>query len=39
MPLKYLIKGNYGHFKAYHKSIIWHLKNMFSKEIHSNPTF
>jgi hypothetical protein len=37
--MKYLINGNYGHFRAYHKSIMWHLKNMFSKEIHSNPPF
>ncbi len=37
--LKFLIKGEHGHFRAYNKSIMWHLKNMFSKEIHSNPTF
>ena len=37
--LKYLVKGETGNFKAYHKAVMWHAKNMFSKEIHSNPQF
>jgi len=37
--LQFLIKGEYGLFKAYHKAVMWHGKNLFSKEIHSNPMF
>jgi GT2 family glycosyltransferase len=36
---KFLLTGGRNHTKAYHDAIIWHLKNLFSKEIHSNPTF
>lgn len=35
--LKFLIKGEPGHFRAYHKAVMWNLKNMFSNEIQSNP--
>ncbi len=37
--LKLLLKGEHGHFIAYHKAIMWHVKNLFSKEVHSNPVF
>ena len=37
--MKFLVKGEPGHFKAYHKAVMWHVKHMFSREIHSNPTF
>jgi GT2 family glycosyltransferase len=35
--LKFLVAGDPGHFRAYHKAVMWHFKNMFSKEIHVNP--
>jgi GT2 family glycosyltransferase len=37
--LKFLIEGHPGHFKAYHRAVMWHLKKLNSKEIHSNPEF
>jgi GT2 family glycosyltransferase len=37
--LKYILKRENGNLKAYRNAILWHLKNMFSKEIHSNPKF
>lgn len=37
--VKFLIKGQKGHFKAYHRAVMWHLNHIFAKEIHSNPTF
>ena len=37
--LRFLIKGENGHFKAYHKAVMWHAKNLFSDEVHSNPSF
>jgi hypothetical protein len=37
--LKFLFKGNPGHFKAYHQAVLWHLKHPSAKDIHSNPTF
>ena len=33
----FLLKRDKGHFKAYARMIGWHLKHMFSKEIHENP--
>lgn len=35
--LVFLLKGNMGHFMAYQKAIFWHVKNMFIKDIRSNP--
>jgi len=35
--LVFLVKKDKGHLKAYTRAIIWHLKNLFSKEIHANP--
>jgi GT2 family glycosyltransferase len=37
--MKFLVKGETGHFRAYLKALMWHLKNLFSKEIHTDPTF
>ena len=37
--LQYLVKGETDKFKAYHKAVMWHFHNMFSKNIHSNPQF
>jgi len=37
--LSFLVKGKSAHFRAYHKAVMWHLKHLFSKELHSNPTF
>jgi GT2 family glycosyltransferase len=37
--LKFLVKGEPGQFKAYHKAVMWHLRNLFSKNIHPNPEF
>ncbi|MEI7727149.1 MAG: glycosyltransferase family 2 protein [Bacteroidota bacterium] len=34
-----LLKGYPGHFQAYHKAVTWHLKHLFSKEIHTQPVF
>jgi len=33
----FLLKKEKGHFKAYTRMLIWHLKHLFSKEIHENP--
>lgn len=33
----YLIKGEFGHLKAYARAISWHFTHMFSKDIHLNP--
>ena len=35
----FLMKGHSGHFKAYHQAVMWNLSHLFSKDIHSNPTF
>ena len=35
--LLFLLKKDKGHFKAYTRMIMWHFRNMFSKEIHANP--
>lgn len=35
--LKYFFTGNRGHFNAYSRAISWHVKNIFSRDIHSNP--
>lgn len=34
---KFLLKGKIVMFFAYYRAIGWHLKNIFSKEIHENP--
>lgn len=33
----FLLRKDKGHFKAYTRMIGWHLKHLFSKEIHENP--
>jgi GT2 family glycosyltransferase len=33
----FLLKKDKGHFKAYTRMLGWHLKHLFSKEIHLNP--
>ncbi len=33
----FLLKKDKGHFNAYTRMVMWHLKNLFSKEIHANP--
>jgi GT2 family glycosyltransferase len=35
--LVFSLKKDKGHFKAYSRAIGWHLSNLFSKEIHTNP--
>ena len=35
--MAFLLQGQKGHFFAYQKAILWHLKNIFMKNIHSNP--
>jgi len=35
--LVFLFKGQKGHFLAYQKAIFWHVKNIFIKDIRSNP--
>jgi GT2 family glycosyltransferase len=35
--LVFLLKSKPGHFNAYMRAVIWHAKNLFAKEIHSNP--
>ncbi|MCX6252596.1 MAG: glycosyltransferase family 2 protein [Bacteroidetes bacterium] len=37
--MKFLMKGESGHFKAFHKAVLWHVKTLFSKDIQSNPLF
>ncbi len=34
---KFLIKGKITLFLAYYRAIGWHIRNLFSKEIHENP--
>jgi len=34
----FLLKKDNGHFKAYARALIWHVKHLFSKEIQTNPT-
>lgn len=34
----FLLKKDSGHFKAYTRALMWHVKHLFSKEIHTNPT-
>ncbi|NEW81806.1 MAG: glycosyltransferase family 2 protein [Mariniphaga sp.] len=36
--LSFIFKKNSGHFKAYCNAVNWHIKNMFIKDIHDNPT-
>jgi len=33
----FALKRQAEHLKAYVKALLWHLKNLFSKEVHSNP--
>jgi len=33
----FTLKRQAEHLKAYVKALLWHLKNLFSKEVHSNP--
>ncbi len=35
--LVFALKKEKGHFKSYSRAIGWHLRNLFSKEIHTNP--
>ncbi len=35
--LIFLMRKDKAHFKAYSRAIDWHLKNLFSEEIHANP--
>lgn len=35
--LVYLMKGRPDHFRAFHKAVSWHLKNMFNKSLHEDP--
>ncbi|MCF8228173.1 MAG: glycosyltransferase family 2 protein [Bacteroidales bacterium] len=35
---KYLIRGKLNLFHAYYRAIGWHIKNLFSEEVHENPT-
>jgi len=37
--LVFLLKGQFGHLKAYLNAMIWNAKNLFNKEIHGNPDF
>ncbi len=36
--VSFLIRGYPGHFHAYHRAVLWHLKHMFSRQIHEQPT-
>jgi GT2 family glycosyltransferase len=33
----FMLKGSFGHLKAYNDAIMWHAKHMFSADIHKNP--
>jgi GT2 family glycosyltransferase len=37
--LKFLFEKNPGHFKAYQQAVLWHLKHLSGKDIHSDPTY
>ena len=37
--LKFLFEGNPDHFKAYNQAVLWHIKHLFTKDIHTDPTF
>jgi GT2 family glycosyltransferase len=37
--LKFLLSREPGLFGAYRRAVWWHVSNLFSKEIHSNPEF
>lgn len=37
--LIFLFKGYAGHFNAYHRAVSWHVKHLYSKEIHQQPKF
>jgi hypothetical protein len=37
--LKFLFEGNPDHFKAYKQAVLWHIKHLFTKDIHTDPTF
>lgn len=36
--LSFLLKRQKGHCKAYCQAVMWHIKNMLLKDIHTNPT-
>ena len=36
--LSFLVKKEKGHFHAYIKAVFWNFKNLFSNEIHTNPS-
>lgn len=35
--VRFLFSANEGHFKAYSRALTWHVKNLFTRDIHSNP--
>lgn len=35
--MTFLLKGKLELFKAYHRAVFWHIKNIFNKEIHHSP--
>ena len=37
--ISFLLRGYPGHFHAYHHAVFWHLKHIFSKQIHTHPVF
>jgi GT2 family glycosyltransferase len=37
--LKFLLERSPGHYKAYQEALLWHLKHLSAKDIHSDPTF
>ncbi|MCX6246591.1 MAG: glycosyltransferase family 2 protein [Bacteroidetes bacterium] len=37
--LKFLFERNPGHFTAYRQAVLWHVKHLSAKNIHSDPTF
>ena len=36
--LSFLVKKEKGHFHAYMRAVLWNFKNLFSNEIHANPS-
>jgi len=36
--VSFLLKREKGHFKAYLKGVLWHIKNLFNRNIQFNPT-
>lgn len=35
--IMFLFKARSGHFYAYMRAVMWHIRNLFAKNIHSNP--